>query len=140
MQENFLIEAASNCDDSAVIFEALHYKGRISISSPYVGVSSPPPAKRQRVSSNLLPPPPRYKGTKSAPITTKVIEAAAMNENPEQRRKLLHLFQKWGVLTDEDVELFYFSHEDDAASLSDDESSTQNRAPTDDPDVEEANT
>lgn len=124
MQEDFLIEAASNTAKGALMFEALRYKGRISLSSPYLGVSDPPPAKRQRVSSNLSRPL-RDKGTKSAPITTRVIEAAAANEDTEQRRKLLSLFQKWDVLTDEDVELFYFSDEDDAASLSDHHPSTQ---------------
>ena len=110
MQEDFLIEAASNCDCGALIFEALHYKDRISLSKSSVEVFQPPPTKRQRISSNPLSPL-RDQGAKSAPITTRVIEAAAANEDPDQRWELLSLFQKWGVLTDEDVELFLFSDE-----------------------------
>ena len=76
IQEDLLIEIASHNKNGALIFEALHYNGQISIPSPYIEASSPPPAKRQRVSSNPLPPP-RDKGTKSAPITTRVIVAGA---------------------------------------------------------------
>lgn len=65
-----------------------------------------------------------------------MIQAAAANEDPDQRRELLFLFQKWDILTDEDVELFHFSDEDDAASLSDRFPSTQSDCLADDPDVE----
>ena len=138
MREDFLIEAASNCDDGALIFEVLHQSDRISISNPDVEASSPLPEKHQRVSSNPLSPL-RDTGAKSAPITTKVIAAAAANKDKDERRELLSLFQTWGVLTNEDVELFHFS-EDDAASLSDDDPSTQSGYSKDDPDVEESET
>lgn len=108
MQEDFLIAAASNKCEGALIFEALHQQGRISVSNPAVGATHAPPAKRQRVSLNPLPSG-RVKRTKSAPITTKVIEAAAANRSEVERRRLLTLFQEWGVLTDEDRRLFRFS-------------------------------
>ena len=108
MQEDFLIAAASNKCEGALIFEALHQKSQISVSNPAVGSTHAPPAKRQRVSLNPLPSG-RVKRTKSAPITTKVIEAAAANRSEVQRRRLLTLFQAWGVLTDEDRRLFRFS-------------------------------
>ena len=123
MQEDFLIEAASNQWDGALIFEALHQKGRISVSGLLIEASHSPPAKRQRVSFSPLPPL-REVETISTPITTRVIEAAAANKDTEQRQRLLSLFQKWDVLTDKDAELFHFS-DDDAAGLSDDDASTQ---------------
>ena len=106
MQEDFLIETASNPYQGSAIFEAFHYKGRISISNPHVAASHPPAAKRHIISSNRSPSPPRGKETKSVPITRRVIEAAAANVDEYQRRNLLSLFQKWNVLTDDDVALF----------------------------------
>ena len=107
IQEDFLINAASNPHDGARIFEAFQQKGRIRASEPLIGVTQPPPAKRQRVSSNPSPPL-RDKSTNSVPITTRVIEAAAANRYEDQRWNLFSLFQKWGVLTDENVDLFRF--------------------------------
>ena len=107
MREEFLIEAASNVFDGALIFEAFHQKGRIRVSDPLIGVTQPPPVKRQRFSSDRMPSL-RDKPTNSVPITTRVIQAAAANIDEGQRRKFLSLFQKWGVLTDENIALFRF--------------------------------
>ena len=106
MEEDFLIAAASNIYESALIFEALHAKSRIDFGNSTVEAALTPPAKRQRIASNrstLV----RNDRIKSTPITRKVIEAAAANPNEKQRSELQSLFQTWGVLTNEDLELFH---------------------------------
>ena len=105
MQEDFLIAAASNTHEGAVIFEALHQKGRISFSTSAVEATDGPPANRQRLS--LGPSPSlRVNRTKTAQITTKVIEAAAANSNRRERWRMLSLFHTWGVLTKEELDIY----------------------------------
>ncbi len=96
MQEDFLIAAASNPHEGALIFEALHYKDRINIRDSNTGVPHAFLTKHQRLSLDPLPPL-REKGSKSAQITTKVIKAARANEDEDERRRLLSLFETWGV-------------------------------------------
>ena len=94
MQEDFLIAA-----------EALHQKGRISFSTSAVEATDGPPANRQRLS--LGPSPSlRVNRTKTAQITTKVIEAAAANSNRRERWRMLSLFHTWGVLTKEELDIY----------------------------------
>ena len=115
MQEDFLIAAASNSDKGALIFEALHQKGRISVCSSVIGAPRAPPAKRRRISSDsssLL----EENGVRSTQITKKVIEATAANDNEDERRRLLSLFQTWGVLSDEDRRLLDSSEEPSSRS------------------------
>ena len=122
MQEDFLIAAASNPDEGALVLEALHEKDRITLPGSIVRTTRAPPAKRQRLSSDLSPSL-RDRGSKSAQITTRVIEAAASNNNKYQRRRLLSLFQTWGVLTEGDRKLFHSSDELSSCSSSDELSS-----------------
>ena len=122
MQEDFLIAAASNPDEGVLVLEALHEKDRITLPGSIVRTTRAPPAKRQRLSSDLSPSL-RDQGTKSAQITRRVIEAAASNDDKYQRRRLLSLFQTWGVLTEGDRKLFRSSDELSSCSSSDELSS-----------------
>ncbi len=98
MQEDFLIAAASNPHEGALIFEALHYKDRINIRGSSTGLTHTPLAKKQRPSLDPLPPL-RETGSTSAQITTKVIKAARVNKDRDERLRLLSLFRTWGVGT-----------------------------------------
>ena len=108
IQEEFLIAAASNPEQGALILQALYEEGRIDFGNLTTGDTHAPPTKRWKISSNRVPLP-RDTRDKSAQITKKVIEAAAANDDEDQRRLLLFWFQKWGVLTEEDCRLFRFS-------------------------------
>lgn len=105
MQEDYLIVAASNPNEGALIFEALHQKDRISFCSSTIRTTHARSAKRQRISSEPLRSL-RDRRIKSAQITRKIIKAAAANKEVEQRRQLLSLFDTWGVLTEKDRRLF----------------------------------
>ena len=110
MEEDFLIAAASNTTAGALIFEALHAKSRIDFRKSTIEAAHTSPAKRRKIASDrsLLV---REDSNKSTSITKKVIEAAVENSSVRQRSKLRFLFQKWGVLTDEDLELFHSTDE-----------------------------
>ena len=110
VEEDFLIAAASNPKAGALIFEALHENGRIDFGNSTIEAAHAPPAKRRRIASNLSPLV-RHKTIKSAPITKEVIEAAIQNRSKRQRSKLQSLFHSWGVLSDEDLELFHSTND-----------------------------
>lgn len=101
MQENFLTAAASNPHGGALIFEALHQKDRISVFGSVAGATRAPPAKRRSIFSD------------PSPSLLDNIEAAAANDDEDERWRLLSLFQTWGVLTEEDRELFHFADQAD---------------------------
>ena len=122
MEEDFLIAAASNTEAGALIFEALHAKSRIDFGKSTIEDARTRRTKRRRIASNPSPLI-REDRHKSTPVTKKVIEAAAANPNVMQRWKLQSLFQKWGVLTDEDHKLFNSSVEQPSASLQPSQSS-----------------
>lgn len=101
MQEDLLTAAASNPHGGALIFEALHQKDQISVFGSMAGATRAPPAKRRSIFSD--PSPSRLDNT----------EAAAANDDEDERWRLLSLFQTWGVLTEEDRELFHFADQAD---------------------------
>ena len=87
IEEKHLIAAASSGDN--LIFELLQTRGKLDIANP--ADESLSTAKRRKVSQK---PPLR--------ISTRVLKAAFANTEEPAQDPLLQLFQKWGIITEND--------------------------------------
>ena len=88
IDEEHLIAAAPNPDDSRTIFAVLQMEGKLGNTNPSSNIMNSGPAKRRRVSPRSLP-----------RITRKVIDAAFSNPDEGARSSLLELFLEWGLIT-----------------------------------------